>query len=97
MDVVDFLTFASERFSNLQQFAHTGRELLARTQTWRSLPSKPPSNCDVVVIFGEDENVAKIAWLADILGTRVPELIITQTYHSRTRTYALYLACSHKK
>ncbi|VDL94828.1 unnamed protein product [Schistocephalus solidus] len=96
MDVVDFLNFASERFSNLRQFAHTGRELLTRTQTWRSLSSKPPSNCDVVVIFGEEENVAKIAWLADILGNRVPELIVTQTYHSRTRTHALYLACSHK-
>uniref|UniRef100_A0A0X3QE59 Anoctamin n=1 Tax=Schistocephalus solidus TaxID=70667 RepID=A0A0X3QE59_SCHSO len=85
-----------KRFSNLRQFAHTGRELLTRTQTWRSLSSKPPSNCDVVVIFGEEENVAKIAWLADILGNRVPELIVTQTYHSRTRTHALYLACSHK-
>nr|VZI24956.1 unnamed protein product [Spirometra erinaceieuropaei] len=85
-----------KRLSNLQKFAHTGRELLTRTHTWRSLPSKPPTNCDVVVIFGEEENMAKIAWLADVLGNRVPELIVTQTYHSRTRTHALYLACSHK-
>ncbi len=95
---MDLFSSAAERLTDIQQrVAYTGRELLQRSRKWRSLSSKPPSNCDVVVAFGRDATEEQIGWLTDRLRARIPELLFTQTFHKGTQHQALYLSCAFKE
>ena len=92
---MDFITFASERLTNLRErVAYTGRILLERSRKWRSFSAKPPTNCDVVVSFERGTHEEQVDWISNRIQARIPELIFTKTFHNGTQRMALYLTCS---